>query len=252
MSVKRVSVPLLGLVLCLVLIPTSVAGAKPAQKFFTKAIPWHLVSGRGRVVTIGWNLGNACDPTPVKGPFVDVSRQGRTVRITIRYRYRRDLNGDGCFEPDYFGRKSIALDWPVAGLGFYDGSGRHPWLRWRAPALHSKPWGRTYRAETIHQVGGRSPIAEPFLVEVSIGRGAPPTIGWGARCNDFSAPLRITAARLIPGQIVATAEECRSARLEREDEWLGFFFESDPRWDLDGTRLTLRDERAVIVLAESR
>jgi hypothetical protein len=228
----------------------SAPGQRTRSEPFTKAVPWHLDSVHGRTALIGWDLGSACDPTPVKGPFVRIARRGRSIAITVRYRFRY-VGGDGCFDPDYFAEKRIPLRRHPAGLSLYDGSSTPPQLRWRAPPPHAKPWNRLFRVDSVRQPGGHSPFAEPFKVRIWIGAGGQHSIGWEARCNGTNAPLRITRHRLVLGSMSSTAEQCRTDALEREDEWLNGFFRADPRWRFHGTRLTLSAGHRTMRLDES-
>jgi hypothetical protein len=255
MPAKRGWRLLLGILLGVATVAAPASPAAPPRHTrsepFTKAVPWHLSWVHGRTALIGWDLGSGCDPTPEKGPFVKTVRRGRSVAITVRYRFRY-VGGGGCFEPDYFAGKRIALPRPPAGLSLYDGSSTPPQLRWRAPPPHAKPWNRLFRVTSVRQPGGHSPFAEPFKVSIRIDSVAQHSIGWEARCNRSHAPLRITRHRLMLGNMLSsTAEQCRTEALEREDEWLSGFFRADPRWRFHGTRLTLSTGHRTMRLDES-
>ena len=69
-------------------------------------------------------------------------------------------------------------------------------------------------------------------------------------CNRKAATLRIVGDTLqVDDEVFTTKKKCPE-RSERSDRWLVDFFTSDPRWRLDGTRLTLRSEGVVMKLEE--
>ena len=81
-----------------------------------------------------------------------------------------------------------------------------------------------------------------------------PVVGWWAGCNHFySAGLEITSDRLlIRGLGSSTLIGCGTG-LEKQDEWLTGFMDSDPHWARadDQDELTLTTGEASIVLHES-
>jgi heat shock protein HslJ len=59
--------------------------------------------------------------------------------------------------------------------------------------------------------------------------------------------VRVTADELQIGQIASTLIGC-PANLQDQDEWLGEFFDSNPRWRLSDSQLMLSSGETVIEL----
>jgi heat shock protein HslJ len=59
--------------------------------------------------------------------------------------------------------------------------------------------------------------------------------------------VRVTAEELQIGQIASTLIGC-PANLQEQDEWLAEFFDSNPRWRLRDSQLTLSSGETVIEL----
>lgn len=93
------------------------------------------------------------------------------------------------------------------------------------------------------------PISEPAAVHVSFTKPAGRAISWEANCNSFFATVRVGARRLKLSEAGGTLVGCEPA-LEREDEWLNRFFESDPYWGVEGAALLLRSDGRVMKLRE--
>lgn len=67
--------------------------------------------------------------------------------------------------------------------------------------------------------------------------------------NFLASNAAASGAQLFVGGIGGTEMGCRED-LARQDDWVSAFFAADPRWQLEGTELTLRAKRTIIRLAE--
>jgi heat shock protein HslJ len=76
-------------------------------------------------------------------------------------------------------------------------------------------------------------------------------VGWRAGCNGYGGDVEFTDNRLLIGLIAGTLIGC-SDELSEQDQWLGHFFSSDPKWRLSDDRLVLSSADTVIELEASR
>jgi heat shock protein HslJ len=117
-----------------------------------------------------------------------------------------------------------------------------------APQQPDGLWGRKFRSTVVTEAGAPRPLVPGTRIglafEKSKGRR---TIGWSAGCNQAGAKVRVTADELQIGQIASTLIGC-PASLQEQDEWLGQFFDSNPRWRLSDSQLTLSSGETVIEL----
>lgn len=117
-----------------------------------------------------------------------------------------------------------------------------------APQQPDGLWGRKFTSRTVTEAGEPRPLVPGTRIalafEESRGRR---TIGWSAGCNQAGAKVRVTAEGLHIGRIASTLIGC-PADLEEQDEWLGEFFGSNPRWRLSDSQLTLSSGETVIEL----
>jgi heat shock protein HslJ len=121
----------------------------------------------------------------------------------------------------------------------------------RASAPPQQPgglWGRKFTSTVVTEAGVPRPLVPGTRIslafEKSKGRR---TIGWSAGCNQAGAKVRVTADELQIGQIASTLIGC-PANLQDQDEWLGEFFDSNPRWRLSDSQLMLSSGETVIEL----
>lgn len=74
---------------------------------------------------------------------------------------------------------------------------------------------------------------------------------WQAGCNALGAVVRYAPDVLdVIEPIAGTAAGCDAER-EAQDAWTPDLFGGDPRWALDGTRLTLTHGGTVVELEQS-
>jgi heat shock protein HslJ len=87
-----------------------------------------------------------------------------------------------------------------------------------------------YLSTAVTKGGEPHPLFEGTDIRVEFEDGEHhETVQWRADCNDFGARVDITDERLITGQISGTEIGCPAA-LVQQDEWMGRFFGSDPKW----------------------
>ena len=84
--------------------------------------------------------------------------------------------------------------------------------------------------------------------------GAGVLVGWTSGCNDYSLLVEVSTDRLEehedgPAGPEATLIGCEPAMAEQEG-WLSDFFTSSPRWELEGTDLSLANRDVEIDLEE--
>lgn len=107
------------------------------------------------------------------------------------------------------------------------------------------PFDRSYVIAALATPTGHSPIRTLSEVEVWFGRDRQRSgrlvrgMGWNAHCNTIGGRFRFHAHRLVPFELSETLLGCESAA-EREDRWLGRFFDARPRWAIHHGHLTLR------------
>jgi heat shock protein HslJ len=113
-------------------------------------------------------------------------------------------------------------------------------------------WGRAFAASSLTEGGKPRPVVGRHGITVTFDRSRTRRmLYWDAGCNRFGARLEITATELHDvGPTAGTLVGCEP-QLEKQDRWLGNFFESGPRWRLTGSRLTLTSDGAVIELRET-
>jgi hypothetical protein len=120
-----------------------------------------------------------------------------------------------------------------------------------APASFSpgdRLWGKNFASVTVRQGGEPKPLLPGTRILVSFRReSGRQIVRWRAGCNTFGATLEVTRRRLWVGSGAGTAVGCSEER-HRQDEWVGRFIGSDPRWELAGGSLTLRSGDRVVRL----
>lgn len=112
---------------------------------------------------------------------------------------------------------------------------------------------RSFHTRAYHRDGQRFALVDDTELEVLFTDD--PDLGPGmvfhAGCNTHGASLAgITADRLRFGEFSGTAMACANGRTEQE-AWLREFFKAEPRWQLDGDRLTLTSGNTRIELTEA-
>lgn len=73
------------------------------------------------------------------------------------------------------------------------------------------------------------------------------SMSWVAACNHMGAAVRIGENTLAVDEdsVETTDMGCRED-VHAQDDWLSEFFTSDPAWELDGRRLTLKSDSSRI------
>jgi heat shock protein HslJ len=113
-------------------------------------------------------------------------------------------------------------------------------------------WGRAFTASSVTEGGKPRPVVGRHGITVTFDRSRTRRmLYWDAGCNRFGARVEITATELHDvGTTAGTLVGCEP-QLEKQDRWLGNFFESGPGWRLTGSQLTLTSDRAVIEFRET-
>lgn len=109
------------------------------------------------------------------------------------------------------------------------------------------PGGAELRDRTFVSTKDRSGAGSAFSAPVTVWFEGERRLSWKADCNTAGADVEITADRLIVGQIMSTEIGC-PGRPAEQDRDLAAFFESDPRWSLDGDRLILSSDSVEVTL----
>jgi heat shock protein HslJ len=113
-------------------------------------------------------------------------------------------------------------------------------------------WGHTFISTTVTEDGEPRPLVPDTRIQVTFEEREEHGVArWEAGCNIFGTEVEITAESLLVGEIAGTEMGCRDD-LHEQDEWLGGFFGSDPRWQLSDERVTLTSDETVIELEASR
>lgn len=99
-------------------------------------------------------------------------------------------------------------------------------------------WERDFVSSAVVEEGKPRPLVPGSRIDLDFTGPKDSGIGWNAGCNGHGAPVQISAEKLHLGPIAGTLMGCQSA-LEKQDDWLAEFFESNPTWELEGNRLTL-------------
>jgi heat shock protein HslJ len=111
-------------------------------------------------------------------------------------------------------------------------------------------WGRRFSSTAVTEGGEPRPLIQDTRVRVAFKRSKTRHLmGWSAGCNSVGAKVRVTADELHIAQITSTLIGCPPGRAA-QDEWLSEFFNSNPRWRLSDSRLTLTSGGTVIELEE--
>lgn len=123
----------------------------------------------------------------------------------------------------------------------------------------SAPWqpdhgqamrGRSYRSTEVTEGGAPRPMNEDATISLGFREHAGGDfLGWSIRCNIDGAPVEILADRLVTGEIAGTQVGCPPED-QADDEWFAWFIHADPKWALDGQRLTLWSDDTRIELIE--
>jgi heat shock protein HslJ len=109
-------------------------------------------------------------------------------------------------------------------------------------------FGRAYLSKKVIKNGAPHTLVEGTKIRVKFEhRDNYDNVGWHSGCNYYGAHVDVRPKRLKLGGIGSTAIGC-SKPLLRQDEWVGRFFGSDPRWVRHGRRLRLRAGDDVIKL----
>jgi heat shock protein HslJ len=108
-------------------------------------------------------------------------------------------------------------------------------------------WGRTFVSVTVTERGEPRRLVTDTRIEVAFEKREPAgVVRWDAGCNYFGSEVEITGDRLLVDESMeGTALLCPD-ELHDQDEWLGAFFSSDPKWQLTDKRLTLTSGETVI------
>jgi heat shock protein HslJ len=118
----------------------------------------------------------------------------------------------------------------------------------RAERSTHGPFDRSYVIVSVRPSSGRSPMRKSNAVGITFKRLAGDNTVWiFAGCNVLIARLKIGPHRLWVGRIGGQPIKCSPA-IERDDDWLRRFFQSDPRWRAHDGRLILKTGFGQIVL----
>lgn len=113
-------------------------------------------------------------------------------------------------------------------------------------------WGRTFISTVVTEDGEPRPLVPDTRIRVTFEeREERGVVRWEAGCNTFGGEVEIGAERLLVGEITGTEIGCPD-ELHEQDNWLGGFLGSDPRWRSSDDRLTLTSGDTVIELEVSR
>lgn len=101
-------------------------------------------------------------------------------------------------------------------------------------------WGRDFVVTSVlgGRDGGDPPVRQPPEIRLGFGSERDHAVFWEAQCNSFGGDAHITATKIKVERVGGTLIGC-SGRRQKEDHWLSEFMESDPEWDLEGTKLRL-------------
>lgn len=109
---------------------------------------------------------------------------------------------------------------------------------------------RSFRSTSVTQNGQPRPIVEGTTIDVQFANeGSGDLIRWLSGCNRYGGDLTISVDRINVVLAGGTQAGCEPARAEQE-RWVNVFFQSDPFWRTDGTRLRLTSGDTVIELEE--
>lgn len=106
-------------------------------------------------------------------------------------------------------------------------------------------WKQEFASTAVSEGDRPRPLVPGTRIELSFTGPKDPGIGWSAGCNGHGASVQVSPEKLHLGPIGGTLMGCPSP-LEKQDEWLADFFESNPTWQLDGGQLTLAAEGTMI------
>ncbi|MEO6714207.1 MAG: META domain-containing protein [Mycobacteriales bacterium] len=116
-----------------------------------------------------------------------------------------------------------------------------------APA--ALPWGRSFLSTDVTENGVRKELipGSRILIEFKDDRRVIASAG----CNSGGGGAWDAGGRLVITDVMTTEIGCEPIVRHTQDEWLGAFLSSKPRWNLQGTTLTL-DNGSARVLLEDR
>lgn len=131
-----------------------------------------------------------------------------------------------------------------------------------APEAAASLVDRTFVSTSVYEGGEpRGLVDGPLTVsfryppgDADQADGAGVLVGWTSGCNDYSLLVEVSTDRLEehedgPAGPEATLIGCEPAMAEQEG-WLSDFFTSSPRWELEGTDLSLANRDVEIDLEE--
>jgi heat shock protein HslJ len=101
----------------------------------------------------------------------------------------------------------------------------------------------------VTEAGEPHPLFADTVISVSFEkREDGDVVRWHAACNTSAALVVVASDRIkMDDDIVSSAVLCPGPP-QQQDDWLNGFFVSDPYWELEGDRLTLRTSSDVIEL----
>lgn len=115
---------------------------------------------------------------------------------------------------------------------------------------HQRPddlWDRTFVSVEVMEDGGPRPLVPDTRIEMTFEkREHQGILRWQAGCNIIGSKVEITTRRLLVSEEFEGTEVGCRGELHEQDEWVANFFVSDPQWELNEDRLTLRSDETIV------
>ena len=112
-------------------------------------------------------------------------------------------------------------------------------------------WDRSFVSTAVVENGRPRPLVRDEPLTLRFGKRAKRAgAAWQSACNWVSGPVTAARTHLDFAPSEQTAMGCPD-EAHQQDEWFNDFFRADPRWELDGDRLTLAAGDVVIRLRDN-
>ena len=112
-------------------------------------------------------------------------------------------------------------------------------------------WDRSFVSTAVVEDGQPRPMVRNKPLTLRFEERADGVVAaWQSACNTTGGDVVATATHLAITDLMGTAMGCEEQALE-QDDWINDFFRADPRWELDGDRLTLAAGDVVIRLRDN-
>jgi heat shock protein HslJ len=113
-----------------------------------------------------------------------------------------------------------------------------------------EPWGRTFLSTEVTENGRPKPLVAGTRITLNFIEDGH-RLGANAGCNSMGGQATFGGGRLVVNDLATTEMGCDPPR-HAQDEWVGRFLTSQPRWSRSGPTLTLDNGTVRIVLEDKK